>query len=89
MKDKVINFKSTKAVKNNKLKTEYECPGITNDMFWIVKALEVGMLDEVDIMFKYQGEILYYGTSKDKCKDEIKLELIEKVRELKAIAVID
>ncbi|NFA60042.1 hypothetical protein EXM63_02270 [Clostridium botulinum] len=90
MKNKIIGFTSTKAVQNKNLKKEYEEPStIIDDMNWIIKALEVGVIDSVDIIFKYNNEILYYGTNNDKPKNEIKQELLYSVKNLYAKAIIE
>ncbi|MBO0555695.1 hypothetical protein EXQ41_06470 [Clostridium botulinum] len=90
MKNKIIDFKNTKAVQNRNLKKEYEKPSnMIDNMNWIIKALEADVIDSLDIIFKYNNEILYYGTSNDKTKNEIKQELLYSIKNLYAKAIIE
>ncbi|WP_236906914.1 hypothetical protein [Clostridium sporogenes] len=47
------------------------------------------MIDSVDIIFKYNNEILYYGTNNDKTENEIKQELLDSIKNLYAKAIIE
>lgn len=90
MENKIVNFNDVKSIKNNKLKQEYEgTPSVTDDMSWIIKGLETGIIKELDMLFEFEGEILYFGTNKSEVKNEISKDLFEKVRKLKAKAKIE
>ncbi|WP_251862421.1 hypothetical protein [Clostridium sp. Marseille-Q2269] len=90
MENKIIDFKNIKLIKNNNLKKQYKNQAnMIDDMNWIIKALEIGIIDKLDIIFKYDNKMHYYGTSNDKTKNEIKQELLNNIRNLHSKAIIE
>jgi hypothetical protein len=78
--NKIIEFNKKKADKTNILKDEYEkdTPKL-DDMYWILEGYKTGKIKSVDIMFEFDTEQLYVGTTKRESLVGLQEELHDKV----------